>query len=302
MESTGTKPNKLEQDKIIGFKSPMTEFPITQNTIIYSLGIGFNDDQLNKNHQKFTYELNDDYSVFPTYASVIPINDLGNVLLKCPGIPEFNLMSLLHGEEWVDIFKPFPTSGSIKYQSEIIDVEDKGKGTVFCIHTKIFDNDQSVIASATANLFVRGLKGEGAKSKGPLKYPLPKIPTSEPHKSSTYKTYNNQALYYRIGGNDLNPLHADPDMAAMGGFDKPILHGLCTFGMTARAAYDLYFQDDVTSLTSIKARMTSHVFPGETLSFNFWKGNGNNIIFSVKTVERGTQVLVGEITLKKIKF
>ena len=258
---------------------------------------------MNKDHFKFTYELSDDFAVFPTYVSVIPINSLADLLGSCPGIPEFNLMSLLHGEEWVEILKPIPTSGTLLYESEIADLEDKGKGTVICIQVRIYNKeDKSLLAIVTSNLFVRGLKGNGIKSRGPLKSAIPKTPKTEPFKSVTFKTYPNQALYYRIGGNDANPLHVDPDMAAMGGFDKPILHGLCTYGMAGKAAYELFCEGDKDSFTIFKARMTSHVIPGESLTFRFWKGEGNTLIVSVKNVERGTEVMVGEIKLKNSKF
>jgi acyl dehydratase len=298
------KSQTLDPEKAIGFKSKMMEFPLShKETVIYALAIGFNEDPLNKDHFRFTYELSDDFSVFPTYVSVIPINGLGDLLAECPGIPEFNLMSLLHGEEWVEMIKPLPTSGCLLYQAEIADLEDKGKGTVVCIQVRIYNKeDSSLLAIVTSNLFVRGLKGNGVKSRGPLKAVIPKAPKSEPFKSVIHRTYPNQAFYYRIGGNDANPLHVDPDMAAMGGFEKPILHGLCTYGMTGKAAYELFCDGDKDMFNSFKARMTSYVFPGESLNFRFWKGEGNNLIVSVINVERGTEVMVGEINLKKTKF
>jgi acyl dehydratase len=249
------KSKVLIPSKVIGSKSKMIEFHIDpNNTIIYALALGFNEDQMNTKHFKFTYELAD--------------------------------------------------AGSVLYQSEIIDLEDKGKGTVLCIQIKIYNKeDKSLLSVITCNLFVRGLKGEGAKSVGPLKANLPKIPTGEPLKQMIIKTFPNQALYYRIGGNDPNPLHVDPDMAAMGGFDKPILHGMCTYGIAARAAYELLCDGVQENLLSFKARFTSHVIPGESLNVQFWKGSSkNSLILAVKNVERGTTVLIGEITLKNSKF
>lgn len=304
MESSVEKSKVLDPKKTIGYKSNMMEFPInSRDTIIYALSIGFNEDPLNSKHFKFTYELSDDYSVFPTYSAVIPIGNLAEIMESCPGIPSFNLTTILHGEEWVDLVKPLPTSGSVLYQAEIVDLEDKGKGTVVCIQVKIYSKeDKSLLAVATSNLFARGLKGEGVKSVGPLKNTLPKIPTTQPFKQVTTKTHPNQAFYYRVGGNDPNPLHADPDVATAVGFEKPILHGLCTYGIAAKYAYELFCDDKQENLLSFKARMTSHVFPGESLNIQYWKGSGNSLIVSVKNVERGTQVLIGEITLKTAKF
>lgn len=305
MNSSQQKSNKLDPSQVIGFKSKVLEFPInSNNTIIYALSIGFNQDPMNKKDFKFTYELSDDFSVFPTYSSVIPIGDLADVIGSCPGIPDFNLMSLLHGEEWIEFVKPLPTTGSVVYQSEIVDLEDKGKGTVICVQVRVWSKeDNSLISVITCNLFVRGLKGEGIKSVGPLKTAFPKIPKDNPIKQVIVKTHPNQALYYRIGGNDPNPLHVDPDMSIMGGFEKPILHGMCFYGIAAKTAYDLFCSENIENLSGFKARLTSHVIPGESLNVQFWKGNSPNIlIVSVKNVERGTQCLVGEITLKNSKF
>lgn len=305
MESTTTeRPQKIIIDKVIGFKPKPWEWVIdTRDTIIYALSIGFNEDPLNKNHFKFTYELSDDFSVFPTYVSVIPIKNMIDIIAGCPGLPEFNMMTLLHGEEWVEFLKPLPVSGVLTYQGEIVDLEDKGKGTVICMQIRISGKDDKILyAVITTNLFIRGLKGDGIKSVGPLKTVIPKLPTTEPIKQITYKTYPNQAFYYRIGGNDLNPLHVDPDMAAMGGFEKPILHGLCTYGMTGKAVYELFCDGKIENLLNFKARFNGHVFPGESLNFQFWKGSGNSLTVAVKNIERGTTCLIGEITLKNSKF
>jgi acyl dehydratase len=304
MESTPEKSKTLIADKAIGFKTKMKEYPIcSKETIIYALSIGFNEDPMNKKHFKFTYELNDEFAVFPTWASVIPINNMTEVIAENPYIPEFNMMSLLHGEEFVDFVKPLPTSGKIFFQMELADIEDKGKGTVLCTQGKIYEEDQkTVLAVITSNIFVRGLKGNGAKAIGPLKTTLPKVPTTQPIKEVQVKTHPNQALYYRIGGNDPNPLHVDPDMSIMGGFERPILHGLCFYGITGKAAYEAFADDKIDNLLSFKARFTSSVVPGESLNIKFWKGTGNNIIVAVYNVEKKAQVLVGEFTFKNPKF
>jgi acyl dehydratase len=106
----------------------------------------------------------------------------------------------------------------------------------------------------------------------------------------------NQAFFYRMCG-DRNPLHVDPQMSEMGGFKVPILHGLCTYGVTARSLYETYFKGDSTQLKSISGRFTSHVYPGETLIVDTWK-SGNNIVFHTRTKERGIIVLKGYATLK----
>lgn len=148
-------------------------------------------------------------------------------------------------------------------------------------------------ATVRSGLFIRGIGGFGNKGKLKLKYPKP--PQREADFVSEEKTDPNLCFLYRLNS-DVNPLHVDPDMAAMGGFDKPILHGLCTYGITARVLQQHFFKDDPNALKAFGTRFTSHVFPGETLVVEAWK-EGNMIITQAKTKERGKIVLKGYVTL-----
>jgi len=301
------KPEKLIVEKVLGFKTQPKDFFISSNnTIIYALGLGFNEDQLNQKEFKFTYELSDEFTVFPTYASVIPINDTLGVFTNCPGMPEINPMMLLHGEQYCEFIAPFPKDEKIQFTTEIVELEDKGKGTVICIQTQIFTpSDKKVLAITHSNLFIRGLKAGGYKSSGFLKkVVLPSVPKETPVKEYIYTTKKNQALIYRIGGNDANPLHVDPNMSSMGGFEVPILHGLCFYGITARSAYTIFCDNDVSKIKSFNARFTSHVIPGDTLIINFYKHprDSNKLIVTTRTKERNIVCLQGELTLQNPKF
>ncbi len=299
------KPKKIIKDKVVGFKSEMTEYTSTaKDSILYALGIGFSEQQLNKSHFKFTYEFDDNFTAFPSQSCVISLKDAIDFIGSCPGLPELNPMMVLHGEEFVDYVSPLPSNNTVlQYEYEIADIEDKGKGTVICVQTKIYAKDENRLISVVhINIFARGLKGEGIKAVGPLKKMLPKIPKTDCYKDMTLKTHENQTFLYRIGGNDPNPLHIDPDFAAAGGFEKPILHGLCTYGLTMRAAFELFCGGDETKIASFYTRFTSHVFPGESLTFRFWKNGKNNLIVGAFNVERKTTVLVGEMTFKNASF
>ncbi len=103
-----------------------------------------------------------------------------------------------------------------------------------------------------------------------MKNEIPEVPNSPPTATREYKSSENQALLYRLAG-DFNPLHADPNMAAMGGFDKPIIHGLCSYGICAKLVYDQYCDNDPNNFKEMNARFTSHVFPGETYVVDMWK-------------------------------
>ena len=178
-------------------------------------------------------------------------------------------------------------------------MQDKGKGAVLMFDAEIREKAtgemQSVVRSS---LFVRGIGGFGYK--GTVKNPFPKIPKRAPDMVSEEKTTDNQAFIYRLT-NDRNPLHVDPEMSKMGGFPKPILHGLCFKGITARAVQQHFFKDQPEIMNAISCRFTSHVIPGETLIVNAWK-EGNTIVFATQTKERKTTVLTGYCTIQAPKL
>ena len=299
-----SKPKEAVAEKVIGFKGEWQTYEMTPSrAILYSLGLGFSSDPTNKDHLNFTYENGDSFSAFPTMSSVIPLQALLDFFPDIPGLPEINPMMILHGEEYLEAFNPLPTEGSIKFQPEIVDLEERKSGTVLLTKVVLRNEKDELLANVYANTFIRGTKAFGYKSTGPLQsFTIPKVPTSTPKETYKIQTRADQAVLYRLGGNDLNPLHIDPEMASMGGFEKPILHGLCSYGMGARAAYELFFQGNPEALKSYNARFTSHVFPGETLIFNFWKESNGKLIIVGVTEERKLAVLVGEIQLQQAKF
>lgn len=144
------------------------------------------------------------------------------------------------------------------------------------------------------SLFIRGIGGFGSKGK-PQKA-LPSKPTRKPDHTVEEKTVPNQALIYRLSG-DTNPLHVDPNMAAMGNFEKPILHGLCFYAIAAKTVFQKYCDNNPDLIKAIQARFVSHVFPGETIKYSLWK-EGDNVIFSGSTVERGLEVVQGVVELQ----
>lgn len=147
-----------------------------------------------------------------------------------------------------------------------------------------------VVAVQVSRMFIRGIGGFGFKGNSKVE-PLPAAPNRAPDRSITEATQPNQAILYRLNS-DSNPLHIAPEMAAMGGFDRPILHGLCSFGFAARAVLKEFCNNDVTAFKEINTRFTSHVFPGESLVTDMWQ-EGDKVIFTTKTVEREKVVIQG---------
>jgi len=204
------------------------------DAILYALGIGFSRDPMNKSDFKYTYENADDFAAYPT--NVVTICHRGPFAdgdFDVPGIPPFNPMQLLHGEESVTFVKPLTAGAKYSVQEKIADFQDKGKGALLIFDAEIKNADtQELVATVRSSLFVRGIGGFGYKGK--IKNSYPKVPKRAPDFVGEEKTDPNQAILYRLT-NDRNPLHIDPEMAKMGNFDKPILHGLCFFGFTTRA-------------------------------------------------------------------
>jgi len=210
------------------------------------------------------------------------------------GVPKFNPMMILHGEESVYFIKPIESGVKYTVTDKVSDIQDKGKGALLVIDGEIrIAETGEHVCTVQFSLFIRGLGGFGYKGKGGKVYP------AAPKRASDIeiedKTEENQAILYRLC-NDKNPLHIDPNLAAVGGFDVPILHGLCFFGFTARICQEAFFKEDPNQLKEMTCRFTSHVFPGETLVVKAWK-EGNTIIYETSTKERKLVVCQGYMVL-----
>jgi acyl dehydratase len=200
-------------------------------------------------------------------------------------------MMLLHGEQKIEAFVPLPPTFEGRGVTTIVDIQDKKSGALVIIENRITAHDGTLVAKNLSKIFIRGIGGFG--DAGILNDRLPSVPKRSPDLSYTEATSPSQAVIYQLSG-DHNPLHISRDMAALGGFKGPILHGLCTMGFGARAVLKNVLNYDVRKFRSISVRFTSHVFPGETLITEMWK-EGNQVVVSMKTAERGLQVVQGVI-------
>lgn len=259
------------------------DFTYTQRDVmLYNLGIGAHATELNN-----TYENAESFGALPTFG-VVPqfisssTIDLGKI------VPNFNPAKLLHGEQYLKIHGPIPTEGTLTNEPRIFEALDKGKAA--SVTTIVETRDKAtgkLIFENHSTVFIRGSGGFGGQQKGDDRGAATAAnaaPKRAPDAVVEEKTSEDQAAIYRLSG-DYNPLHIDPQFAAIGGFKKPILHGLCSMGFAGRHIIDTY-----GPFSDIKVRFVGTVVPGETLVTEMWK-EGDKVLFQVKVKERDAPAL-----------
>ena len=199
-------------------------------------------------------------------------------------IGTFNPALLVHGQQAITLHKVLPVDGSASLQSRVVAMYDKGKAAVVVVETVATDRaDGSPLFTTVSSAFIRGEGGWGGDRgpSGPQNVP----PDRAPDHQVTYQTSPDQALIYRLSG-DRNPLHSDPSFAAMGGFERPILHGLCTYGFTGRALLHTLCGSDAARFRHIEARFASPVLPGDALTVSMWETGDDTAVFTTSVGDR----------------
>jgi acyl dehydratase len=274
----------IEVDKVVGAQIPgaMSEWD-EDAVILYHLGVGAGVPPTDPGELQYTYE-STPLKVLPSFG-VIPVFQMLGGLVGLDGL-SFNPMMLLHGEQDLVLHKALPARAKVENTGRVSDVFDKGKGALVVVETETKDESGELLCTNRFSAFIRGEGGFGGES-GPA--PGNEAPAREPDVVAESQTLPQQALLYRLSG-DKNPLHVDPNMAALGGFDRPILHGLCSFGIVCKAAVDKALDGDVTKVGRYQARFSGVVFPGETIVTSMWR-EGDKVLLSAATKERGSPVI-----------
>ncbi|MFJ7072899.1 MaoC/PaaZ C-terminal domain-containing protein [Streptomyces sp. NPDC098781] len=245
---------------------------------LYHLGIGAGLPATDPDELRYTLESR--LHVLPSFATVAGAGAPGVISgLSLPGI-EVDLARVLHGGQSLTVHRPIPATGTATATHRIAGLYDKGKAAVLVLRTEVADADGPLWTN-DAQIFIRGEGGFGG-DRGPSARLEP--PAGEPARTVELPTREDQALLYRLSG-DWNPLHADPEFAKVAGFDKPILHGLCTYGMTLKTVVGTLLGGDVTRVRSYDTRFAGVVYPGETLRIRMWPGDGA-VRVAVSSVER----------------
>lgn len=271
----------LNPDAVGSTSDPVDVSWDSRDALLYAVGIGAGHEEL-----AFTTENTNgvDQLVFPTFPVVIGWG-AGSAMGK---VGSFDPTQLVHGKQAVTLHRQIPVEGSVTLTGEITGMFDKGKAAVVDSATTATMNGEPLYTT-TSSVFIRGAGGWGGErgSSGPQNVPPDRAPDHE----TTYVTSRDQAFVYRLSG-DRNPLHTDPSFAAMGGFDTPILHGLCTYGFTGRALLHAVCGSDPSRFQHIEGRFAAPVFPGESLTIRMWNTNDGEVVFTTSAGDGDGERLV----------
>lgn len=275
----------IDYDKLVNWHfEPVEQSYTDKDTILYALGVGVGVDVTDADELRFVYE--GTLEALPTLATV----------LGYPGFwlrqPETGVdwKRVLHGEQSIRMHKPLPATGTVVGESRVKDLIDKGegKGAVMFQERKLFDvGSGDLLCTLCATTMLRGDGGFGGPA-GSVPKPH-SLPETEPQQCCDLPTLHQAALIYRLSG-DRNPLHADPEVARVAGFERPILHGLATYGIAGHAVLRSFCGYRPESLLSLEARFSAPVYPGETIRTEMWR-DGDVVSFRARALERDVVVL-----------
>ncbi|MBB3051257.1 acyl dehydratase [Prauserella isguenensis] len=263
----------IDPDRAIGADLGETAFTWSaSDVLLYHLALGAG--AAPTDSRELRYATEGDLRVLPTFATVAAtVRATEPPEVRFPGI-DIDLAKVVHGSQQVVAHRPLPTSGKATARSRIADVLDKGKAAVIVQETEVTDDTGEPLWTARSSIFARGEGGFGGHRGTSDRSPAP---DREPDLVVDVPTLPQQALLYRLCG-DRNPLHSDPEFARAAGFDAPILHGLCTYGVVAKAVTDAALGGDATAVGSWSATFAGIVLPGETLRVRIWREAGRLLV------------------------
>lgn len=255
-----------------------------KDTMLYALGIGLGQDPEDTRQLRYVYE--EGLQAFPTMG----------VVLAYPGFwvrhPRTGIdwVKVVHGEQRLTVHAPLPASGMVVSRTRNTHVIDKGadKGAIVINERTLHGEDGACLATLRQSTFCRGDGGFGQGDASPE--PLPATPDGEPDLRCELRIAPNAALLYRLNA-DPNPLHVDPEVARQAGYPRPILHGLCSYGVAAHAIVKSCCDYDASRLTSLNTRFSAPVYPGETLQCDIWRQANGQIQFLARSRERNVVVM-----------
>ncbi|MFO0612015.1 MAG: SDR family NAD(P)-dependent oxidoreductase [Polyangiaceae bacterium] len=281
----------IDVDQALGYEFPPQESSYDERDLaLYALSTGAAENPTDEKELAYVYEMSPrGFQAQPAFASAGSLKVIIDAAMKgqqAPGL-NYGFERILHGEQYTMIHRPLPPNAKLTHKARVKEIWDKGKNAIVVVAVKTYDADGELLFENELSSVVRGAGGWGGE-RGPASDA--NAPPDRPaDKVIEQKTDASQALLFRLNG-DRNPLHADPNFAKNFGFDKPILHGLCTFGFAARHAIQAFADGDGRTFKSIRARFAESVFPGETIVSEMWK-EGDKVLLRAKVKERDKVVL-----------
>ena len=272
----------------------------SSDVLLYHLGIGAGGrrgDNLDPAVLRWTTEHASDghgMQVLPSFGVVAPtFHETEAPSVEMPGV-QISLSQVVHGSQSITVHAPIPTSGKATQSTTLTDVWDKGKAAVIWQEATVTSDEGRPLWTTRSSIFVRGEGGFGGDrgSSAPVV-----LPDRAPDADTTYEITPQQALLYRLCG-DRNPLHSDPAFAEAAGFPAPILHGLCSYGITLRELTTALLGADATRVGGFAVKFSGVVFPGETLRVRGWLEDG--LIVGEATVAGGDRdgaPVLGDVVL-----
>ncbi|GFG74258.1 MaoC/PaaZ C-terminal domain-containing protein [Mycobacterium botniense] len=281
----------IDPDIALGAEFGAVEFSWSATDVqLYNLALGAGADPVNP--RELSYVIDHKPQVLPTFGCVAAsFHQVEPPRVSWPGV-QIDLAKVLHASEQVMVPAPLPPSGSARAISRIVEVWDKGKAAVVVLETTVNSLEGSPLWTQRRSIFARGEGGFGG-DRGPST--SVRAPERAPDIEVALSTLPQQALLYRLCG-DRNPLHSDPEFAAAAGFPRPILHGLCTFGMTCKTIIDTCLDSDASRVTCYGARFAGVVFPGESLLVRLWRDD-ERVVASVVVPDRDDAPVLSGVEL-----
>lgn len=257
----------------VGADLPEQPFDWTaDDVLLYHLALGAGADPMDETELRYTTEEN--LQVLPTFALVAPTFHVYEPpKVSFPGI-DIDLAKVLHGGQELRVHRPLPTQGKATLRSRIADVYDKGSAAVVIQESEAVDEAGQALFTTRSSIFARGEGGFGGERGPSAKVD---VPDRRPDLDVSTPTRPQQALWYRLCG-DRNPLHSDPEFARAAGFPRPILHGLCSYGMACKALVDGLLDGDTSRVAGFSVRFAGVVFPGETLRTRAWRRDSDWVV------------------------
>jgi acyl dehydratase len=253
----------------------------SKDALLYAVGIGAGQDDL-----PFSTENTRDTQqvVYPTFAVVAGSGSASPGRSSLSQIGSFNPALLVHGSQAVTLHRPIPVEATASAQDRVVAMYDKGKAAVVVVENDVTLESGEALYTTRSAMFIRGEGGWGG-DRGPSGPQNEPPADTAPDHEIVMQTLPDQAFVYRLSG-DRNPLHTDPSFAAIGGFDRPILHGLCTYGFTGRALLTALCSDDVARFHHIEGRFSSPVLPGDALTVRIWRTGDGEAVFTTSVADR----------------